>query len=250
MSDDKSSGTHTAVPEGLIVYAIGDIHGRLDLLDALLEQIGHDISQRRQAKEQVLLITLGDYVDRGPDTPGVLERLRTLSLENGQTRCLLGNHEDSLLSFLEHPADGLNWLKYGGLETLRSYGVDTPDKEPEALDRFKLSRAFRAVFPGEHRQFLQNMPLWTTCGDYLFVHAGIRPGISLGRQSRRDMLWIREPFLSCTDTREHTVVHGHTIHPTPENRANRIGIDTGAWRSNVLTAVVLHGTQRSFIQTH
>lgn len=239
----------SAVPYGLIIYAIGDIHGRLDLLEALLDKIRRDARDRQKTGDRILLVTLGDYVDRGRDSRGVLEYLRTLEIENGDVCCLLGNHEDSLLSFLENPSNGLNWLKYGGLETIRSYGVHVPDGAPETLDRFRLSHAFGMAFPEEHRHFLQQLPVQTVCGDYLFVHAGIRPGISLARQSRQDRLWIREPFLSCSGNQGKVVVHGHTIHPEPENRHNRIGIDTGAWRSNVLTAVALQDTHRRFIQT-
>lgn len=234
-----------AVPAGTIVYAVGDIHGQIHLLDHLLATIETD-SESGSADRRVLIF-IGDYIDRGPDSAAVIERLVS-GLPNGfETHYLKGNHEHILLGFLENPEKLQHWLMNGAAETLRSYGVAAPDELAD-LEAFAECRdAFLAALPGTHLEFLQNLSLTKTVGDYLFVHAGIRPGVPLEDQSAHDLLWIREEFLDCDDDLGVVVVHGHTPGPEPVERSNRIGIDTGAWVYGRLTAVRLQERSRTFL---
>ena len=231
---------------GARAYAVGDIHGRLDLLDRLIEKIEADIAARPAARN--FIIFLGDYIDRGPASAGVIERLRTWQPANARLIFLGGNHEEVMLRVLRGDESVFqSWLKFGGLECIESYGL-----EPESLRRLPAAAAIdlvRAKVPAEHRAFLENLADTFTFGDYVFVHAGIRPGLGLHEQDRQDLLWIREPFLS--DIKEHgfTVVHGHTIVRGVEERPNRIAIDTGAYHSGVLTALVAEGSERWYIDT-
>jgi serine/threonine protein phosphatase 1 len=242
-------GGGDAKPRGKVgarAYAVGDIHGRLDLLDILLARIEADIAARPPAKNWVVF--LGDYVDRGPDSAGVIERLRTWQPAGARPVFLAGNHEEVLLSILA--GDGAilsNWLKFGGAECAASYGVD-----PDLLRRVEEDEAvalLRAKMPRAHRAFLEDLHDTFRFGDYLFVHAGIRPGVAIEEQAREDLRWIREPFLS--ETQEHgcVVVHGHTISRNVDERANRIGIDTGAYRSGILTALAVEDERRWYVTT-
>ncbi len=231
---------------GARAYALGDIHGRLDLLDGLLRRVEQDIDGRRPKKTYIVF--LGDLIDRGPDSAGVVERLRTWRPRHGRPIFLSGNHEEVLLRILGGDASILpDWLKFGGAECARSYGIDV-----DALRRMEddeAIEAIRAKVPRAHREFLANFADTFRFGDYLFVHAGIRPGLAIEDQDPHDLRWIRDPFL--TDAKEHgfVVVHGHTIVTTVEERPNRIGIDTGAYRSGVLTAVGVEETERWFLST-
>ena len=232
--------------EGARAYAVGDIHGRLDLLDMLLAKIEADMAAR--PAERVFIIFLGDLIDRGPDSAGVVERLRTYRPAAARTIFLAGNHEEVLLRMLAGETKILpSWLKFGGAECARSYGLD-----PDALvmiDEEAALQLLQAKVPRAHREFLESFADTFRFGDYLFVHAGIRPGIGIEEQDRHDLRWIREPFLS--DAKEHgvVVVHGHTIVSRVEERPNRIAIDTGAYHSGVLTAVVIEGAERRFLAT-
>ncbi len=228
-------------PDDTIVYAIGDIHGRGDLLAELHRLI--EIDARARPVERRVIVHLGDYVDRGPDSRGVLDRLIGAPLAGFQSVHLKGNHEDLLLRFLDGGAGGI-WLMNDGDATLRSYGVAADDVDPG-----KAQRAFGKRLPPAHRAFLEGLALEHREGDYLFVHAGIRPGVPLDRQAPADLLWIREPFLGWTGDHGAVVVHGHTPVPEPEMRANRIGIDTGAFYSGRLTCLVLEGGGRRFLST-
>lgn len=225
-------------------YAVGDIHGRLDLLDALLDRIERDIAARPERRN--FIVFLGDLVDRGPDSAGVVERLRTYAPTGAKPIFLGGNHEEVLLRILDGERGILpSWLKFGGGECAQSYGID-----PEALRRIDEGAAIalvQAKVPREHKLFLESFADTFRFGDYLFVHAGIRPGIAVDDQDRSDLRWIREPFL--TDGKEHgfVVVHGHTIVERVEERRNRIAIDTGAYRSGVLTALAVEGDRRWFL---
>lgn len=232
--------------DGVCVYAIGDIHGRLDLLRALLERIGAH-ARTLPAGVRPRLVLLGDYIDRGPDSRGVLDLLAAPPSEGFERVCLKGNHEDFLLDFLEHPGGGLVWLSNGGLETLASYGVPTTAAGPAMLPA--LASALRAAMPLEHRRFLAELDLLHVCGDYLFVHAGLDPRRPLHQQGAGTLLWIREPFLSSEADFGYTVVHGHSISYEPDVRRNRIGIDTGAFATGRLTCLVLHGEDRMFLMT-
>jgi serine/threonine protein phosphatase 1 len=233
--------------QGLRLYAIGDIHGCDDMLADVHERIATDLEARPAADYRV--IHIGDYCDRGPDSCGVIARLVRLQTENPRMLFLRGNHDERLLAFLGDPSVGNMYLdpNIGGAATLRSYGV--------ASSRFGiLGRGLAAQsaelaerMPAEHRAFLENLQTTIRLGDYLFVHAGIRPGVPLADQDPQDLIWIRDEFL--TDTSDHgfVVVHGHTIAPTPEVRPNRINVDTGAVFGGPLTCLVLEGTEHRFL---
>lgn len=232
--------------QGCRAYAVGDIHGRLDLLNDILELIERDNSSRPAAR--TFIVFLGDLIDRGPDSAGVVERLRTYEPNFARTVFLGGNHEEVLLRILAGGKGVLpSWLKFGGAECAESYGLDATRlkrmSEPEAV------ATVQAKIPASHRSFLESFGDTFRFGDYLFVHAGIRPGLALDEQARSDLRWIREPFL--TDAKEHgfIVVHGHTIVKDVEERRNRIGIDTGAYKSGVLTALGIEGDKRWFLAT-
>jgi serine/threonine protein phosphatase 1 len=231
---------------GARAYAIGDIHGRLDLLDALLRRVEEDIAARSRRKTYIVF--LGDLIDRGPDSAGVVERLRTWRPRHGRPIFLAGNHEEVLLRILGGDAAILpDWLKFGGAECARSYGIDV-----DALRRMEddeAIEAIRAKVPRAHREFIANFADTFRFGDYLFVHAGIRPGLAIEEQDPHDLRWIREPFLG--DAKEHgfVVVHGHTIVAEVEERPNRIGIDTGAYHTGNLTALGIEDMERWRLST-
>jgi serine/threonine protein phosphatase 1 len=231
---------------GYRAYVVGDVHGRLDLLEQLLEQIEHDWTERPARK--VLLVFLGDLVDRGPHSAQVVERLRTFSAPGVRTVFLLGNHEEVLLRILEGDASVIpSWLRFGGAECIASYGAD-PREVARSADADAV-RLVRETIPDEHVEFLRSFGDTCRFGDYLFVHAGIRPGVSVDEQLQSDLRWIREPFL--LDETDHgcVVVHGHTIIPEVEERTNRIGIDTGAYRTGVLTALVIEEAEHRYLDT-
>jgi serine/threonine protein phosphatase 1 len=231
---------------GCRAYAVGDIHGRLDLLDEMLADIERDLAGRAPAR--TFIIFLGDLIDRGPDSAGVVERLRTYRNPDAELVFLSGNHEEVLLEILAGKLGVLPaWLKFGGVECAASYGIDTDLLKQ--TDERKALETVHAKVPRAHRKFLEGFGDTFRFGDYLFVHAGIRPGVGLEQQERKDLRWIREPFLG--DVKEHgfVVVHGHTIVKQVEERSNRIGIDTGAYQSGRLTAVAIEGKDRWFLST-
>jgi serine/threonine protein phosphatase 1 len=235
--------------EGKAVYAIGDIHGRLDLLEQTLALVDED-ARRHPKDASRLLIFVGDYIDRGPDSRGVIERLLDDPLPGFTTARLMGNHEDALLGFLDGHSDGVGWLTYGGLETLMSYGVPVRalPADPAAAD--ELRQATRAALPASHEAFLRRCLLQHIEDDYVFVHAGVRPGRALDRQSPQDLLWIRDDFLrSPAPLPGRVIVHGHTICDNPQDLGHRINIDTGAFVSGRLTTLVLRGASRRFLDT-
>ncbi len=243
------------MPSGLCVYAIGDIHGQCGALDQLISLIEDDAARLRERDGLTSeLVFLGDYVDRGPDSRGVLDRLCQLQAKGGRgqgmaCRFLLGNHEQALLDFLENPTTGIEWLAYGGAETLHSYGVRAAIGTVDPGRCRAMRDSLILALPDEHRQFLDGLEPMVVQGDYAFVHAGIRPGRPLADQKLEDLLWIREPFLSWPRPHEKIVVHGHTVVDKPELLANRLGIDTGAYATGVLTAVALHGTSQRILQS-
>ena len=235
------------VPAGIAVYAIGDIHGRLDLLSDLLGKIEEDAKSCREARR--ILVFVGDYVDRGPDSRGVVERVLA-GVPTFETVCLKGNHEQVLLDFLADPLVWDHWRRFGGLETLASYQVDRHLLFGANVAPAAIRDAFAEALPQRHKDFLASLPRSYECGDYYFVHAGVRPGIPLERQVEADQLWIREDFLdSGKTTGGRVVVHGHTPRPAPEKLDFRIGIDTGAYLTGRLTAVKLIGPQVTFLQS-
>lgn len=232
-------------PDGETVYAIGDVHGCLTELELLLQRISDEISSAAQPAH---LIFLGDYVDRGPDSAGVLRRLVEGAIPGNHHSFLLGNHEEAMLDSLEGDLETLTgWLRYGGLETLESYGIT----RGEALAlRSELPARMCEVIPEAHIAFLKACENYVKAGDYVFVHAGIRPGIPLEDQDAADLRWIRSGFLD-DDQTDHgvMVVHGHSIAKEPQVRRNRIGIDTGCFQSGRLTALVIQGSVRRFLRT-
>jgi serine/threonine protein phosphatase 1 len=231
---------------GYRAYAVGDIHGRLDLLEQMLERIDHDLRERPARK--ALLVFLGDLIDRGPNSAEVIERLRTYRHPRVRTEFLLGNHEEVLLRILGGDGSLIRkWRQFGGTECLRSYGVD--GRELGAMDERRAIETVRAAIPKAHQEFLKGFVDTCRFGDYLFVHAGIRPGVDIERQLQADLRWIREPFLFDDTDHGCVVVHGHSISPKVEERPNRIGIDTGAYRTGVLTALAIDGTERWYIDT-
>jgi len=235
-----------SVPAGLRIYAIGDVHGRLDLLDRLLETIHGDASRARD--QTAIRVFLGDYIDRGPDSAGVIARLTELQERDPHAIFLRGNHEQMLLDFLNDPNCYQAWCKLGGEQTLLSYDVMPPLFEEESVSQ-DVHGAFSLALPKQHLKFIASTKYIHVEGDYLFVHAGIRPQTHLSEQDPQDLMWIREEFLSSSNKFEKIVVHGHSGQKTPAVRPNRIGIDTLAYKTGNLTALVLEGTKRRFITT-
>jgi len=223
---------------GDMVYAIGDIHGRADLLDRLYRKIrahGEDAAPGRRA-----VVHLGDYVDRGPDSRGVVDRVMAPPLPGFASVALLGNHEFLMRGFLRDPVVfGPGWMANGAAATMASYGVAPPRRADDPAELARASADLDDALPPDHRRFLDTLPLLYRAGIFAFVHAGVRPGVALDRQSPDDLIWIREEFLRSPANHGAVIVHGHSIAPEPDFQPNRIGIDTGAYRSGKLTAVCL-----------
>jgi serine/threonine protein phosphatase 1 len=233
---------------GRRVYAVGDIHGRHDLLEGLLREIARDVGAN-PPDAQPILIFLGDYVDRGPGSREVVETILALRQRSGfEVRALKGNHEEALLRFLDEPTFGSTWAEHGGNATLASYGVQPPatrtDPEAWAVAR----EAFAATLPGAHKTFYDELGLITEVGDYAFVHAGVRPGVGLAHQTERDLLWIRGEFLQASGPFGKVIVHGHTPMEEPQMTPHRLGLDTGAYATGVLTAARLDDGGQKIIQ--
>lgn len=231
------------LPPGQRVYAVGDIHGRLDLFEGLIAAIERDNAGRSEAISDVIL--LGDLIDRGPSSAGVIDRARRWSQER-RVGIIKGNHEEMMLVSARKLDALRSFLRYGGRETIISYGVD-PDFVMEASLE-DLQQAMLDAIPQQDFDFVDSFEKMVRIGDYLFVHAGVRPDTPLDRQLGHDCRWIREPFLTHDGDFGAVVVHGHTITEQPEIRANRIGIDTGAYVNGTLTAIGLEGESRWFIQ--
>jgi len=233
-----------AAPEGMRLYAIGDVHGRLDLLARMHDLIAAEIERDRPADWRV--IHLGDYVDRGPDSAGVLERLARGTADDTRLVSVVGNHDLGFLDFLAVPRhDGL-FATHGGIETARSYGVALNVLDPVALTAGWSE--LDAAVPASHRDFLAGLPFSVTFGDFYFCHAGIRPGVPLAKQSPDDLVWIRQEFHRWPHLHPKVVVHGHTPTGEPGVFANRVNVDTAAWQSGRLTALVIEGTEKRFLQ--
>ena len=232
-----------SIPAGQRIYAIGDIHGRLDLLEDLMRRVTAD--DGTHAPAETILIFLGDLVDRGPDSAQVISYLQQLANERpaGRTRFLAGNHEEVFLTSLEGDEKALRFFtRIGGRETILSYGIS--EAEYNALDYAELATALQARVPATHRDFLSGFEDMIVIGDYVFVHAGVRPGESLARQRTKDLRWIRNEFIEHGGPFEKIVIHGHTITENVEMTAHRIGIDTGAYASGKLTAMGFEGDRR------
>jgi len=235
-------------PENTCLYAIGDIHGRADLLTQLLQKIERDARDLTPGTKKVLIF-LGDYIDRGAQSREVLDILMRGPLPGFESYFLKGNHEEMLLYFLGDSTYGITWCDYGGLQTLESYGAaaSTLARHPMAYDH--AAHVLRTLLPPEHLDFLNELEPSLTLGDYFFVHAGVRPGVALDDQQEKDMLWIRDSFLHSKKDFSKIVVHGHTPEIAVQARKNRIGIDTGAFMTDVLTCLVLEGNTRRLLQT-
>jgi serine/threonine protein phosphatase 1 len=243
-----AAGRPARVPPGVCIYAVGDVHGRADLLRTLHRLIEADAAHLTPGTEKVVVYT-GDYVDRGLDSREVIDVLLGEPLRGFRSVYLLGNHDAWLLSFLVDPAIGPTWLRYGGDATMHSYGVQfgMPQDDPHYYQQ--LQHHLRERIPRRHVEFLQRLELSFESGDYLFVHAGIDPARPLHQQTADDLLWIREPFLSCRRDLGRVVVHGHTVESEPVVRSNRIGIDTGACWTGCLTCLVLEEDEVRFLTT-
>jgi serine/threonine protein phosphatase 1 len=238
-------GRRKSAPDvaGELVYAVGDIHGCYDLLREMVGRIADDVTARRPSRRPVVVFC-GDYIDRGPDSAKVLEALDWLQQRAGWDVCLLkGNHEAGLLRFIDQPFEGAAWLQFGGGETLAAYGVDAP-AAGDAFDALGRARdELLKRMPASHLRLLQKLDLMVVIGDYAFVHAGVAPGTALERQTEADLLWIRGEFLEASKPAGKVVVHGHSwVGDQPVLLDHRIGIDTGAYETGVLTAVrISHG---------
>lgn len=232
--------------DGEIVYAVGDIHGRHDLLEAALRHIVED-AEKASADLRKQIVFLGDYVDRGPRSRDVVERLSGPPPAGLSWTPLKGNHEDFLLRFLDDPSLLDLWVANGAKATLRSYDSGIGRLLAGGASEGRVRDAFAQALPAAHRDFLASLPLTHGAGDYFFVHAGVRPGVALEDQDPKDLIWIRQPFLLSHECFGKIVVHGHTPVGQAEIRDNRIGIDTGAFSSGRLTVLRLMGTDKSLL---
>jgi serine/threonine protein phosphatase 1 len=227
------------------IFAIGDAHGCDDLLAEVHAGIADDL--RRWPIGAHRIVHIGDYVDRGPNSAEVVARLLRLTEGDPNALCLSGNHEDALFRFLDDPEYWApTFLGYGGATTLQSYGVDA-DAASGSGGLTELRDRLSAAMPAAHQTFLRGLKLSARFGDFVFCHAGIRPGVPLEKQEADDLRWIRKEFLESSADHGFVVVHGHTPADQPEVRRNRINIDTGAVFAGRLTCVVLEGTEYRFL---
>ncbi len=241
-------GPPALVPPGRRVYAVGDVHGRADLLVRLLKDLHEDIG-RGGFEGRPILVMLGDYIDRGFQSKDVIDVLMGELMSPFETYFLKGNHEAAMLQFLTDPTIGPRWSEFGGAETLVSYGVRPPRTRTSADEWRTASEALNQALPPEHLNFLSNLDLSVRIGDYVFVHAGVRPGVPLDQQTEYDLLWIREEFLSDSRALGAVIVHGHTPTTLPHKDSRRVGIDTGAYLSGRLTAARFEHDSVEFIST-
>ncbi len=233
-------------PEGMRIYAVGDVHGCHSMLAEMHDRIVADVEARPVADHRV--IHIGDYGDRGPNSAAVIERLVGLTAGNPRVVCLRGNHDVMLTDFLDDPARaGSIYMANGGAETLRSYGVNVNRFAWLMSDYPALARQLKEKMPAAHVTFLKNLPLTARFGDYFFCHAGIRPGVPLDEQDAQDLVWIREEFLLDESDHGVVVIHGHTPAREPDVRSNRINVDTGAVYGGTLTCLALEGSEYRFL---
>jgi serine/threonine protein phosphatase 1 len=232
-----------SIPPGERIYAVGDVHGRADLLSELFSKIDADLNARPAAKS--VQIFLGDYIDRGPQSREVIDLLIERRRKHNVIY-LKGNHEDCVLRFLCNPTALPAWRRIGGISTLMSYDA-VPSREDSPQSHRDAADAFAVALPKSHLSFFKSLALSYTRGDFFFAHAGVRPGVSLSLQSQTDLLWIRDDFLLHEEDFGKIVVHGHTPVHEPDIRSNRINLDTGAYATGRLTCLVLEGDERIFI---
>lgn len=231
----KSAKTAPRLPDGIRVYAVGDIHGRADLLEMLIARIDAHIAAKPVTRP--ILVFVGDYVDRGRSSREVLDLLIKCDTAH-EAVFLRGNHDDLMLKFLTSPELLREWQKIGGIETLMSYGLQ-PAMNPDSANQAEIANAFDGLLPQNHRRFLESLVPSFSCGGYFFVHAGVRPGVSLAEQKEEDLLWIRDEFLLHEEDFGRIVVHGHTPVREIDIRRNRINIDTGAYVTGRLSCIIL-----------
>lgn len=236
------------VPDGQRIYAVGDIHGRLDLLTKLWDQIQEDAAGQPAGLSNTLIF-LGDYVDRGLDSKGVIDFLINQAAPGFDVIHLMGNHEEIFLRFLQKASYGAGWFRIGGDATLLSYGVAIPQHLPPEHRYRAVWRDLHQEIPRAHIEFLTRLKLIHHAGDYVFVHAGLKPEVPIKDQKAQDILWIRDEFLSWQKDHEKVVVHGHSLSGQPDLGYARIGIDTGAYATNNLTCLVLEANRRRFLST-
>jgi serine/threonine protein phosphatase 1 len=236
-SPNQGNSAPASLPHGIRIYAIGDIHGRSDLLSRLLRCI--EVDRRERPVDQALTVFIGDYIDRGPHSRNVIDLLLNWR-ENNEAIFLRGNHETFLPRFLADSKTLDEWRKCGGLETLLSYGLQ-PSISPDRDEQERLAHQLANSLPKQHFDFLQSLEPFYGCGDFFFVHAGVRPGIPMDEQAEDDLLWIREEFLAYEQPFERLIVHGHTPVEAVDFRSNRINIDTGAFATGRLTCIVIEG---------
>jgi diadenosine tetraphosphatase ApaH/serine/threonine PP2A family protein phosphatase len=240
-------GAAPPIAPDLRIYAVGDVHGRADLLHRLHAMIAADAIAAPEPRRR--LVYLGDYVDRGPDSSRVLDLLTEAPLDGFERVCLKGNHEDAMLRFLSDEITiAPTWFGFGGARTLESYGLAVPDPA-DAFALMQTQRQLAAVLPIAHHRFLRQLATVHAEGGFLFAHAGVRPGVPLDRQSEDDLIWIRAPFLQSSAAFGSIVVHGHSVAREVEFRPNRIGIDTGAYATGRLTCLVIAPGGMSLLQT-
>ena len=237
--------TQAAAPDGMRLYAIGDVHGRFDLLQQMHHLIAAEIM--RDQPQDWRIIHLGDYVDRGPQSAQVLDLLAKLTARDPRYIALMGNHDEDMLEFLTDPTpEGARiFLSYGGVETAESYGVVLDESNRAAL--LESHRLLLSALPDKHMTLLRDLPRAVTFGDYFFCHAGARPGVALDAQDPHDLIWIRRAFLDHAGLFEKMIVHGHTPHPQPQQHPNRINVDTMAFATGRLTALVMDGRDKRFL---
>ena len=240
---ERISTRTPSVPDGERVYAVGDIHGRLDLFEALRDAIDADDRGTPSAKTNIIL--LGDLVDRGPDSAGVIDAVRKWQ-QDRPVRCILGNHEEMFLKSFSEIEVLYHFLRHGGRETIASFGLDRSQFNMLTLE--DLQEQMQQLVPGDVRDYLANLDDLIVVGDYAFVHAGVDPEHPLDEQQTSDLRWIRDRFLRHGEPLSHVIVHGHTISEDVAFAGFRVGIDTGAYRTGRLTALVLEGTERRIIQ--
>jgi serine/threonine protein phosphatase 1 len=231
----KARGRSPCLPDGVRIYAVGDIHGCADLLDETLARIDADFATYPDCNP--IHVFLGDYIDRGPASRAVIDRL-VERMATHNTVCLKGNHESYMLDFLGSPAVLSEWQHFGGLQTILSYGVK-PSINAGTAKQLELSLALNVALPKQHRDFLRSLRLSFTCGDFFFTHAGVKPRVPLNRQKEEDLLWIRDDFLLSENDHGKIIVHGHSPVIAPEIRRNRINIDTGAYATGRLTCLII-----------
>lgn len=231
-------------PETTRLYAIGDVHGRLDLLEEMHGLINADLDRRPAHDWRI--IHLGDYIDRGPASKGVLEFLIDASSRDEHMVSLLGNHDDGFLHYLATGDTAGIFALHGGAETAHSYGMELDFSDPaKARRRFE---AFVNMVPQTHVDFIRSMPRWLAFGDFFFCHAGINPALPLDAQDPEELIWIRTPFLKWTEPFEKVVIHGHTPQDMIDIQPNRVNLDTYAWKSGVLSAIVIDGPEKRFME--